>query len=105
MSSSMIHSVLEIEREAGAVLAKAEADAGQLLADAGARRETDGRAHAEAVARDVKQLEENAAAERDAKVRELTAGGEAALSVVRNISDAAFDNGVQHIMKTLKTTR
>lgn len=102
MSSSMIQSVLEIEREAEAVLSKAEADAREMLADAGTRREAAGRAHADAVARDVRRLEEQAAAERDAKVRELTAGGEAALSAVNNISDAAFDNGVQYLMKTLK---
>lgn len=103
MPSSMIQSVLEIEREAGAILAKAEADAKNTLADAANRREAEAKTHADAVLRDVRELEEKAAAERETKVRELAANGEAALSVVKNISDAAFDNGVRCIMDALKT--
>lgn len=99
--SSMISTVLEIEREAEALLVKAEEDAKLALADAQTRRETDGKAYFESVKREVAQLEEKAAAERDKKVKELAAKGESALSAVRNISDAAFDNGVQYIMKAL----
>lgn len=101
MPSTMIQSVLGIEREAEAVLAKAETDAKSLLADAATRRDADARVRADALADEVRELGEKAAAERESKVRELAANGEAALSVVRNISDAAFDNGVRYIMGEL----
>lgn len=101
MSSSMISSVLGIEREAEAILSKAEEEAKQALADAKAKREADGKAYFEAIAAEVKQLEEKASAERAKKVKELAASGEAALSAVRNISDAVFDNGVQYLLKAL----
>ena len=42
-----------------------------------------------------------AARAREAKVKELSAKGEAALAVVQNISDAAYDGGVRHIMDAL----
>ncbi len=101
MSSSMITSVLEIEREAEAILSAAEEEAARAIADAKARRDADGAAYFEGIKAEVKHIEDKAALERDKKVKELTAAGDAALSAVRNVSDAAFDNGVQYIMKTL----
>lgn len=101
MSLSLVSTVLEIEREAEAILTKATEEAAQTLADAKARREAEGKTYFETVKSEVGQLEEKAASERDKKVRELTASGDAALSAVRNISDAAFDNGVQYVMKAL----
>lgn len=101
MSSSLVSTVLEIEREAEAILTKAAEDAKQAVADARVKREADGKAYFDTVKAEVRQLEEKASSERDKKSRELTASGEAALSAVRNISDAAFDNGVQFVMKAL----
>lgn len=101
MSTSMVSTVLEIEREAEAVLAKAAQDAEKILADAKARREDAAKNHADSVAREVANLESLAQADRAAKVRELTASGDSALSAVRNISDAAFAGGVQYILKAL----
>jgi Vacuolar (H+)-ATPase G subunit. len=101
MTSSLVSTVLEIEREAEAILTKAAEDAAKALADAKARRETDGKAYFDTIKSELKQFEEKAASERDKKVKELTASGDAALSAVRNISDAAFDNGVQYVMRAL----
>lgn len=101
MAISMVSTVLEIEREAEAVLEKAQSGAGKLIADAKAAREDATRTHEEGVRREIADLEAKAAIERTAKVKELTATGDAALSAVRGISEAAFDSGVQHVMKAL----
>lgn len=55
----------------------------------------------EGVERVITDLETKAVEEKSRKVKELTAAGDAALSTVRNISDAAFDGGVKYLMKAL----
>lgn len=101
MSNSMVSTVLEIEREAEAILVKAEQDAEKLLSEARTQRESASRAAEDTVKKEIAELETKAAAERAKKVKELSATGEAALSAVRNISDAAFDGGVRFVMKAL----
>ena len=101
MSNSMISTVLEIEDEAEAVLRQAEQDAGKIAADAKARRAEIARMIEGNVKREVADLEALAAVEREKKIKELTATGDAALAAVKHISDAAYDSGVQHIMKAL----
>lgn len=101
MSTSMVSTVLEIEREAEAVLAKAEQEAVSALDAAKKQIEDASRSHAESIRKEIAGLEEKAAADRAKKVKELTASGDAALSAVKNISDAAFDKGVQHIVQAL----
>ena len=101
MSTSMISTVLEIEREAEAILANADKEVEKILAEAKSRRETASKNHAEGVQKEVRELETLALGERSKKVKELTAAGEASLSAVRNISDAAFSGGIRHIMDSL----
>lgn len=101
MSTSMVSTVLDIEREAEAILAEAARDAEEVLANAKKQRAEASAAFEDQLKKDVADLEEKAGSERAKKVRELTASGETALSAVRNISDAAFDSGVQYVMKTL----
>lgn len=101
MSISMVSTVLEIEREAEAVLEKARREVEKAVADAKTARDDATRAHEEGIRREIADLETKAAAERAVKVRELTAAGDSALSAVRGISEAAFDSGVQHVMKAL----
>ncbi len=101
MSTSMVSTVLEIEREAEAVLKQAEQEAEKILAKANQQRDETAKATAEAYKKEIADLEAKAAVERGKKVKELAAAGEAALSAVRNVSDAAFDSGVQYIMKAL----
>ena len=101
MSTSMVATVLEIEREAEAILAKAEQDAEKVVADAKVKRETASKSFEDGVRKGLTDLEAKAAAERAKKVKELAATGEVALSAVRNISDAAFGGGVRYVMKAL----
>lgn len=101
MSTSMVSTVLDIEREAEAVLVHAAREAENVLTEAKKRCAEASASSEERLKNEVAALEEKAAAERAQKVRELTAGGDAALSAVRNISEAAFDGGVHYIMKTL----
>ncbi|MCC8189784.1 MAG: hypothetical protein LIP77_03980 [Planctomycetes bacterium] len=101
MSTTLVTTVLEIEREAEAILAAAERDAAKLLTDASDRRQAAAKAHADNVKKEIADIEARAAADRERKVRELTASGEAALSAVKNVSDAAFDGGVQYLLKAL----
>lgn len=101
MSTSMVSTVLEIEREAEAILNKAERDAESAIDNAKHQRKTAAEAYAADTKRKVSSLESAAAFERAKKVQELTTSGEAALSAVRNISDAAFDSGVRFVMKAL----
>ena len=101
MSTSMISTVLEIEGEAEAILLKADQDAAQAVAEAKEQRETAKKTYEERIRKEIADLETAAAAERAKKIKELSATGEAALSAVRNISDAAFSGGVQHVLKVL----
>lgn len=101
MSTSLVSTVLEIEREAEAILHKAGQEAERIVADSRVQRETACKAHSDAIAKQIAEIEAAAAADRARKVKELAASGEAALSAVRNISDAAFSGGVQHIMNAL----
>ena len=101
MSTSMISSVLDIEREAESMLEQAASEAKKLAADAKNKREDLTRSFEEGTKKEIVDLEAKAKALREEKVRELTATGDKALSVVKNVSDAAFDAGVQHILKAL----
>lgn len=101
MSNSVVATVLEIEREAEGMLKKAGEDIEKLLADAKSRREAATKESEENTRKAVAALESEAAAVREKKVRELTAAGAAALATVRNVSDAAFDQGVGHILNAL----
>lgn len=101
MSTSMVATVLEIEREAEAVLTTARHDAEKIAAEAKTQRELTTKTTEEAIRQEIADLETKAAADREKKVRELNASGDAALSAVRNISDAAFDAGVQYVLKAL----
>lgn len=101
MSNSVVATVLEIEREAEDMLKKAGEDIEKLLADAKSRRENATKESEENSKKAVAALEAEAAAVREKKVRELTAAGDAALATVRNVSDAAFDQGVRHILNAL----
>lgn len=101
MSTSMVSTVLEIENEAQRIMADAEKDAEKVIADARTQREEASKTSDEGVKRVIADLEAKAADEKALKVKELTAAGDAALSAVRNISDAAFDGGVGYIMKAL----
>ncbi len=101
MSTSMVSTVLEIEREAEAVIAASIESADTLAKDAKAKREEASREILAQAKKDVAGLERAAAAEREVKVKELVAAGDEALAAVKNISDAAFDSGVRHVLKTL----
>lgn len=101
MSTSMVSTVLEIEREAERILTQAGQDKDRMLAEAKEQRTAATRAHDDAVKAEVADLERAAKQDRDAKVKELVATGEAALSAVRNISPAAYEAGVGHVFKAL----
>lgn len=101
MSTSMVSTVLEIEREAEAIISAAKKDAEKLDADACEQRDGIGREIMEKARKEVAELEAKAAEERQIKSAELTASGEAALCAVKNVSSAAFDSGVQHVLKAL----
>lgn len=101
MATSMVSTVLEIEREAEALLTNAGQEVNKLIADAKSQREAASRVNEDAVKKEIADLEAAAAADRGKKVKELTVTGEAALAAVKNISDAAFDKGVQYILKAL----
>lgn len=101
MSTSMVSTVLEIEFEAEVILNKAERDAESAIENAKHQRKVAAESYADDTKRKISSLESAAAAERAKKVQELTTSGEAALSAVRNISDAAFDSGVHFVMKAL----
>lgn len=101
MSTSMVTTVLDIEREAEALLTQARQEADAAIAEAEKTRAETAKAAEEAVRQEISRVEAAAREERDKKSRELTAAGDAALSAVRNISDAAFDGGVRHIMNLL----
>lgn len=99
--SSMVSTVLEIEREADALLKKAADDALQTVAEARKQREAATDAAAGKLRTALQEIETKAKADREKKLLELTSAGEDALFAVRNVHDDAFDAGVQHIMKAL----
>ncbi|GEM_PF-2720562 len=101
MSTSMVSTVLEIEREAEDIITSAKNEAVKLLEDAKAKCTAEAEEIRSKVENEVKALEAQAAEDRSLKVKELTAVGEANLSKVRSVSDAAFDKGVQTIMAAL----
>lgn len=101
MSTSMISTVLEIEREAEAILDQAGKEAEKIIVDAKARREAAAKAAEDASKKEIAELEAKTAVERQKKIRELTAMGESALSAVKNVSPAAFDGGVRFVMDAL----
>ncbi len=101
MSNSMISTVLEIERDAENILAKADADALAMCASAhDERKAATARAEQDA-AREIAEIEAKTAADRESKVRELTATGNAALDAVKHISDATYESGVQYVLAAL----
>ncbi|MCC8165023.1 MAG: hypothetical protein LIQ31_02450 [Planctomycetes bacterium] len=102
MSTSLVQTVLEIEREADAILAKAAQDAEKIIADAKAELETATRSSQDAAHKEIASLEERTATEKAKKVKELQDAGEQALSAVKNIADDKFDKGVAYIMNALK---
>lgn len=101
MSTSMVSTVLEIEREAEAILTNATQEVNRVMAEAKSQREANTRASEDLIRKEVADLEAAAASDRAKKVKELTAAGEKAMAVVKNISDAAYEAGVQYIMKAL----
>lgn len=101
MSTSMISTVLEIEREAENVLGKADQDIAKLLAEAKDKRDAVTKEYEEKIRKEIAAFETKALAERAAKVKELAAKGDTALAAVKNISTAAFDSGVQKMLSAL----
>lgn len=99
--SSMISTVLEIEREAESLLSKSAEEARQLVEDAARQRRNASEEAAEQVKKELQEIEAKARADRENKIQELTASGQAALAKVKNIADDTFDAGVRHIMKAL----
>lgn len=99
--SSMVSTVLEIEREAEALLGKAGEEAERLVADAKKQRAAAAEAASQKVREELRAIEAKALADREKKVQDLTISGERDLAAVRNITDDAFDKGVGHVMKTL----
>ncbi len=102
MSTSLVQTVLEIEREADAILAKAAQDAEQIISGAKAELETASRSSQDAAQKEIATLEERTAADKAKKIKELQDAGEQALSAVKNIADDKFDKGVEYIMNALK---
>ncbi len=102
MSTSLVQTVLEIEREADAILAKAAQDAEKIISDAKAELETASRSSLDAAQKEIATLEERTAADKAKKIKELQDAGEQALSAVKNIADDTFDKGVTYIMNALK---
>lgn len=105
MPNSVVTAVLDMEREAEAILKKAGADVERVLADAKAKREAAAKESEDKVKREVARIEAEALRLRESKSKELAAKGESALAAVRNISDAAFDGGVRHILDALSNAK
>lgn len=101
MSKSMISTVLEVEREAEEILAKAREQASAISSGAEAKRAAASKASQEACQATIADMEQKAAAERSKKARELTATGDAALAAVKNVSEAAYESGVRFVMNQL----
>ncbi|MDR0362356.1 MAG: hypothetical protein LBJ46_06700 [Planctomycetota bacterium] len=101
MATSLVKTVLEIEREAEQVLAAAKRDAEKYVADAKEQAESDAKAAEAVAAEEVRRIEAAAVEDRTKKAKELTASGDAALGVVKNVSQAAYDAGVKFVMNKL----
>ena len=101
MATSLVSTVLGIEREAEGIIEKAQQDADALIRQAKAKCEAEAEVSRQASEREVKNLEALAGEERAKKARELTASGEASLSTVKGISNAAYKKGVDLILKAL----
>ncbi len=99
--STMVSTVLHIEREAEALLENARVSAEKILADAKTGRETAAKSSEESIRREIADLERDAAADRAKKVENVNADSRAALEKVENIADAAFGRGVQLIFDAL----
>ncbi len=99
--SIMVSTVLQIEREAEAQLENARATAEKILADAKIQRESDAKSSEENIRREIVDLEKRAAADREEKIERVNEDGRGALEKVRNISDAAFNKGVQLVFDAL----
>ena len=101
MATSLVSTVLGIELEAEEIIAGMKVKAAACIEQAKADSEAAVAASNNVLAAEVKKLEAVAASERAAKERELTAVGEASLALVNNISDAARNNAVKLLVKSL----
>ncbi len=99
--STMVSTVLGIEREAEARMESARQTAAVILDDAKKECAAAAKSSAEAIRREIADLEQKAAADRAKKVGDVNAAGQAALDKVRNISSAAFDRAVEDLMGAL----
>ncbi len=99
--STMVSTVLQIEREAEAQLESARAQAEKIIAEAKIQRDLDAKTSEDAIRREIADLEQKAGAERAKRIEQVNATGRAALEKVQNISDAAFDKGVQGLFGAL----
>ncbi|MDR1612239.1 MAG: hypothetical protein LBT97_05575 [Planctomycetota bacterium] len=101
MPPSLVTTVLDIEREAEVIQADARLRAEKLVADAKEKAAAAWRTSEAAAAEQVNRIEGEAAEVRDKKIKELTASGDAALEVLKNVSKAAYDSGVALVMNAL----
>ncbi len=101
MATSMVSTVLGIEREAEEIIEKAKQDSAALVEDARKKSEDAAVAALAAAQGEIKKLEAQAVEDRTKKIQELTASGKAALSKVKSISDSAFEKGVKLVMNML----
>ena len=101
MATSLVSTVLGIELEAEEIIASVSAKAASRIEQAKVDSEAAVGASRQALANEVKKLEAAAVVERDAKSRELTAVGEASLSLVNDISDATCKKAVTLLVKAM----
>ena len=99
--STMVSTVLQIEREAEAQLENARKEAEKILADAKIQRANAAKSYEETIRQEIADLEKKAGVERAKKIEQVNAAGAAALEKVQNISDAAFDKGVKYLFDAL----
>lgn len=99
--STMVSTVLQIEREAEAQLESARREAEKILSEAKIQCANAAKSYEEDIRQEVADLEKKAGAERAKKIEQVNAAGQAALEKVQNISDAAFDKGVQYLLDAL----
>lgn len=99
--STMVSTVLHIEREAEAQLSNARATAETILADAKSERENAARTSADAIRAEIAELERKADDARAQKAAQANAAGQTALDKVRNVSPAAYDRAVQSMVGAL----
>ncbi len=101
MSTSLITTILKIESEAEALLAKAGQEAEEVVAKARKQAKTASEAAAESVKAEIAQMEKKASEDKARKLQDLAAGGAAALADITSISEATYQKGVDHIMQAL----